>query len=153
MSLQVLRRQIIAVESTTFPVAFPGAISSSQQAYSFLLSVFKTNEDDFNCYECFYAIGLDNSNHPIGYFKVSQGSENATVVSPRLLIRFALDCGAVALILCHNHPSTNLKPSQPDLDLTQKLQKAASLFEIEIHDHLIIGQTGYYSFADQGLLI
>jgi DNA repair protein RadC len=69
-----------------------------------------------------------------------------------MILRIALEEKAVGLILCHNHPSGNLKPSQPDKELTKKIKEAAKLFDIQVLDHIIVSQDGYFSFADEGMM-
>lgn len=83
---------------------------------------------------------------------LSSGGIHATVVDTRLILRKALEENAVSLILCHNHPSGKLQPSKADEDLTAMVQKAAKYFDIKLLDHIIVSDTGYFSFADQGLL-
>jgi len=75
-----------------------------------------------------------------------------TVADPTLILAAALKGGAVNIILCHNHPSGNLKPSVADEQLTAKIKKAAQYFDIKVLDHIIITSESYYSFADEGLL-
>jgi DNA repair protein RadC len=67
-------------------------------------------------------------------------------------LKKALEQDAVSLILCHNHPSGNLKPSRPDEELTFKIKEAAKYFDIKILDHIIVSEDGYFSFADEGIL-
>jgi DNA repair protein RadC len=83
---------------------------------------------------------------------ISQGGITGTVVDPRLVIKKALVEDAVSLILCHNHPSGNLRPSKADEELTWKIRQAAGLFDIKLLDHIIVSAEGHYSFADEGLL-
>lgn len=83
---------------------------------------------------------------------ISQGGINSTVVDPRIVFRKALELGAVSFIICHNHPSGNLQPSQADKTLTSRLYEGGKLLDIKLLDHIIVGDKGYYSFADQGLL-
>ena len=75
-----------------------------------------------------------------------------TVADPRIILKKALESEAVALILCHNHPSGNLKPSRADEELTRKIRDAALLLDIRILDHIIVSDRGYFSFADEGFL-
>jgi len=102
--------------------------------------------------EVFGVIFLNRANRVVHFEIVSQGGITATVVDPRIVIRKALDQQAVGLILCHNHPSGNLKPSLADKSLTRKLMEAAAFFDIRVIDHLIITKNGYTSFADEGLI-
>lgn len=102
--------------------------------------------------EIFVAIFLNQSNKILHNYILSEGGITGTVVDPRVLFKKALEYNAVSIILCHNHPSGNLKPSQADKQLTQKIKDAATYFDIKILDHIIVSNEGYYSFADDGLL-
>jgi len=75
-----------------------------------------------------------------------------TVADPRVILKKALEHNATAIILCHNHPSGNTKPSKADEAITQKIKQAAGLLDIHIMDHVIVSNEGYFSFADEGLL-
>jgi DNA repair protein RadC len=88
----------------------------------------------------------------MGRSRISTGGMAGTVVDAKILFRKALHAEASAIILCHNHPSGNLFPSQADLDLTKKLVKAGRAVDIPVLDHLIVSERGYYSFADEGKL-
>ncbi|MDP4149586.1 MAG: DNA repair protein RadC [Bacteroidota bacterium] len=83
---------------------------------------------------------------------ISQGGITGTLVDIRLVIKKALAEDAVSLILCHNHPSGNLRPSKADEELTLKIRQAAGLFDIKLLDHIIVSAEGHFSFADEGLL-
>jgi DNA repair protein RadC len=82
--------------------------------------------------------------------QVSHGGISGTVVDPKRVFKTAVEQGASGIILCHNHPSGNLNPSQQDLDITRKLVAAGKLLEINVLDHIIVSIQGYYSFADEG---
>jgi len=84
--------------------------------------------------------------------RISIGGVSGTVVDAKLIFKKALEQLASAIILCHNHPSGNLKPSQADIDITRKLKQAGKTLDIDVLDHLIIAESGFYSFADEGLL-
>ena len=75
-----------------------------------------------------------------------------TVADPRIILKKALDHDATAIVLCHNHPRGNVRPSRADELLTQKIKQAAVFFDINIMDHIIVSNEGYFSFADEGLL-
>lgn len=83
---------------------------------------------------------------------VSKGGITSTVADPRLILKLALEKEAVSLILCHNHPSGNARPSRADEELTAKIKEAARYLDIALLDHIIIGEDGYFSFADAGKL-
>ncbi len=103
-------------------------------------------------HEEFWIIYLNNANSVISKSQLSKGGITGTVVDVRLVFKMALELGATALILCHNHPSGSLKPSDADKQITQKLKRAGESLEIHILDHLIVTETGYFSFVDGGIL-
>ncbi|MBS1949054.1 MAG: DNA repair protein RadC [Bacteroidetes bacterium] len=103
-------------------------------------------------HEVFAVVFLNRANK-INHFEiVSQGGITGTVADPRIILKKALEQEAVNIILCHNHPSGNLKPSRADEELTSKIKEAAKYFDIRVLDHIIVSEDGYYSFADEGLL-
>ena len=85
-------------------------------------------------------------------YEVSSGGITGTVADPRLILAAAIKSLAVAIVLAHNHPSGNLKPSQADEQLTAKIKEAAKYHDINVLDHIIVTPDAYYSFADEGLL-
>ncbi|WP_400080952.1 DNA repair protein RadC [Winogradskyella sp. R77965] len=103
-------------------------------------------------HEEFWILYLNNSNKVIHKSQLSKGGITGTLVDVRLVLKNALEVGATALILCHNHPSGTLKPSQADKDITQKLKSAAESLDIKVLDHLIVTQKAYFSFADEEIL-
>ncbi|APU67535.1 RadC family protein [Christiangramia flava] len=103
-------------------------------------------------HEEFWILYLNNNNSVIERFQVSKGGITGTLVDVRITLRKALELGAVSLILCHNHPSGNLKASDADKQLTKKLKTAAESLDIKVLDHLIVTEKSYLSFADEGIL-
>lgn len=103
-------------------------------------------------HEVFAVLFLSQSNRVIYHKIVSSGGLTGTIADPKVIFREALEHDTVKLVLCHNHPSGELKPSREDIRLTQKISDAAGLLDMKVLDHLIISAKGYYSFADGGLL-
>lgn len=103
-------------------------------------------------HEVFAVLFLNRANKINHHQVISQGGITGTVADPRLIIRTALEHDAVNMILCHNHPSGSLRPSQNDLALTEKIKQAARLFDIQVLDHIIVSDEGYFSFSDDGIL-
>jgi DNA repair protein RadC len=103
-------------------------------------------------HEEFWIVYLNNSNKVISKTQLSKGGITGTVVDVRLVFKMALEQGATSLVLCHNHPSGSLLPSEADKLITQKIKKAGESLEIFILDHLIVTETSYFSFVDQGIL-
>ncbi|MBJ7881678.1 RadC family protein [Gelidibacter salicanalis] len=103
-------------------------------------------------HEEFWIIYLNNSNKVIQKIQLSKGGITGTLVDVRLVLKTAIEVGAVGIILAHNHPSGTLKPSEADKQITQKLKHAGNSLDIKILDHLIITENAFYSFADEGIL-
>lgn len=122
-------------------------ISNSKDAFE----VFQNYVSDIQ-HEEFWVMMLSRSNNIIKTTSISEGGVAGTVVDPKKIFKLALENNASSLILCHNHPSGNIMPSDADFRLTRKIKAAGEMLEININDHLIIGDEKYYSFADQGEL-
>ena len=103
-------------------------------------------------HEEFWILYLNRSNKVIDRNKLSQGGISGTVTDVRIVMKRAIECLASGIIVCHNHPSGNLNPSESDSRITQKIKEAGNLMDIQLLDHLIISDKDYYSFADNGLL-
>ncbi len=103
-------------------------------------------------HEEFWVLFLDRSNKIIGKKKISQGGIFETVVDSRLILKEALVQLATGLVLCHNHPSGNRKPSNGDDMITRKLKDGAKLLELDLLDHVIVCDQSYYSYADDDRL-
>jgi len=122
-------------------------ITSSQAAFDIMQPIIgELNHEEF------WILYLNNSNKIIYKNQLSSGGITGTLVDIRLLFKKALELSAVGIILCHNHPSGNLKPSHSDKDLTQKITEAGKTLDIKILDHLIITEKAYFSFSDSNLI-
>jgi DNA repair protein RadC len=120
-------------------------VKSSADVARFLQSTIK----DFT-YEVFAVIFLNQSNK-INHFEIiSKGGITGTVADPRIILKMALEQNATSIILSHNHPSGNLKPSGADIAITNKIKEAAKYLDIAVRDHIIVSEEGYYSFAEHG---
>lgn len=122
-------------------------ISSSKDVFDVLQPVIGELQ-----HEEFWILYLNNANKILQSSQLSKGGLTGTLVDVRIVMKKALEIGAVGLILAHNHPSGTLKPSGEDKAVTEKLKKAATALDIKVLDHLIITQKDYYSFADKGIL-
>lgn len=103
-------------------------------------------------HEEFWVLYLNNSNKVLSKSQQGKGGITGTVADVRLVFKLAFELGATSILLCHNHPSGNLKPSEADKTLTQKLKSAGKTLDIPVLDHVIITENGYYSFADEDIL-
>jgi len=122
-------------------------ISSSKDAYYILNKKLSDLP-----HEEFWMVLLNRANKVIKVENVSKGGMAGTVVDVRMIAKSALEQRTSSVILGHNHPSGNLKPSKNDIDITKKIKDALQLFDIILFDHLIIGDGAYYSFTDEGIL-
>lgn len=122
-------------------------ISSSKTVFDFFQPIIGELP-----HEEFWILYLNNSNKIIKSERLSKGGITGTLVDVRLVYKEALQAGATAIILAHNHPSGTLKPSQPDIKLTKKLKAAGESLDIKVLDHLIVTEKAYFSFADENLL-
>jgi DNA repair protein RadC len=103
-------------------------------------------------HEEFWILILNRANKVMAREQISLGGVAGTVVDAKVVFRKAIEGMASSIILVHNHPSGNLQPSQQDIDLTKKLKKAGETLDIAVLDHLIVTESGYFSFADESLL-
>ena len=125
-------------------------IYSSEDAYKYLLPTYK---EGTICYkEYFKVLFLNQSNQVLGYTLISEGGITETCADVRIILQAALLTNSVAIILAHNHPSGSMKPSRQDIEITKQVKEAARLMRITVIDHLILTDTSYYSFADEGEL-
>jgi len=102
--------------------------------------------------EVFLVLFMNSGNKITHSEIISEGGMTGTVADPKIIIKKALENDATRLVLCHNHPSGNVTPSRQDKELTIKIKEAARYFDMNVADHIIVGEDGYYSFADNGLL-
>lgn len=122
-------------------------ITGSRAAFDYM------NSHMFNLgHEEFWVLLLKRNLQPLREFRVGQGGLAYTAVDPKIIIREALISNSAAMMLFHNHPSGSLTASPQDIALTDRIAKAAELFEMRVLDHIIIGQNNYYSFHDDGKL-
>ena len=120
-------------------------ISSSKQVFSMMQPLVGTLP-----HEEFWVLYLNNSNKVLSKFQISKGGITATLVDVRLLFKKAIEIGAIAIIICHNHPSGKINPSIEDKNLTKKIKLGGMSLDIKLLDHLIITEKSYFSFADNG---
>ncbi|WP_209390527.1 JAB domain-containing protein [Chryseobacterium sp. RR2-3-20] len=125
-------------------------ITTSRDAVKIFKEHFDSDEMDYR--ESFFALYLNQASRVLGIKKISESGISSTIVDVRIIMQTALLCNASGIILAHNHPSGNLKPSQEDLNITQKIKEASQFLNIQLLDHCILSSTAYISFADDGHL-
>jgi DNA repair protein RadC len=138
----------IKVIYKTIPRAERVIIRNSEAAVSHL----KPSWPDIDHYETSMIVYLNQANVVIGVQRVATGGITGVVMDTRIILQTALLLNACKLVICHNHPSGSIKPSQADENITQKIKAAAAFHEITVQDHIILTNDSYYSFADEGIL-
>ena len=123
------------------------AIKSSSDGYNEIASVLNDLK-----HEEFWVIYLNRKNEVIKKENISKGGVSGTIADSKIIFKNAIELLASSVILCHNHPSGNLKPSNADIELTKKLKEIGILMETPVLDHIIVGEKKYFSFADEGLI-
>lgn len=134
--------------SNPIPVKDRRRIISSRDTYDLMVELWDDKMIEFR--EEFKILLLNRANEVLGFYVISKGGVSGTVVDAKLVFVSALKALSTGIILIHNHPSGNLRPSLADIDLTMKLLKGGKLLDISVLDHIIITKEGYYSFADEG---
>lgn len=126
-------------------------IQSSIDAYRILKELY--NPDLICAREEFIVVYFNNSGRVLGHFKAFTGGIASVTCDMKIILGVGMKSLASSIILSHNHPSGNLKPSKSDLGLTKKILRACQVLEIQLFDHILISEEGYFSFADEGLLV
>lgn len=125
-------------------------ITSVQKAAEILLSTW--DNDTIELQEEFKVMFLNRANLVLGIYPLSKGTTSGTLVDVKLIFGVALKSNASGIIITHNHPSGNLKPSDADIELTKKIKKCADFLDITLIDHIIVTKNGYFSFSNEGKL-
>lgn len=125
-------------------------VKNSSEIAAALREVHRQEGNDFQ--EFFYIVFLNRANRITGYNVASMGGVTGTVADPRLIIKAAALADCTSLVLCHNHPSGALNPSRQDEQLTSKIKQGCLYFDINVIDHIILSEDGFYSFADEGII-
>ncbi|MBC6112641.1 RadC family protein [Pedobacter fastidiosus] len=125
-------------------------ITSSKETFALLKQHWHLGRISF--LEEFKVVLLNNGNRVLGIVDISMGGLSGTVADPKIIFAIALKGNASGMILCHNHPSGSVRPSEADITLTKRLKEGGKLLDILVWDHLIISEDLYYSFADEGIM-
>ena len=142
--------EVQLIYKSKVPASQRRKITSSRDANDLLKENW--NHDTLEHSEEFKVLLLNRSNAVLGIIAVSKGGISGTITDVRIILQAALKSNASGIIVCHNHPSGNLNPSESDTKITQKIKEAGNIMDIQLLDHLIINDEDYYSFADNGLL-
>jgi len=150
MMYEYKKHKLVTYQAEESTLGYGFQIKCSSEVNPFLRDVVYKDEA-IDVKEYFYVVILNVASKVIGYHKISEGGIAATHVDVKLICKYALDNLATAVILTHNHPSGNMRPSTADINLTKKVSTALSVFDIAVLDHVIVSGTNereYYSFAD-----
>lgn len=129
---------------------FLGKVTNSKDAADFIRKTY--SRGSIQLQESFIVLYFNRANEILGYYKHAIGGIAGVVGDIRLIYATALASASVGIILAHNHPSGNLNYSQADLEFTKKVRDAGKILDIQLLDHLIVTKTGYFSFADEGMI-
>jgi DNA repair protein RadC len=137
--------ELILVKEGKIPYEFDKDITSPSILYDTVKSLQLENKAE----EEMHLICLDTKNHPIAEFLISRGSLNSSIVHPREVFKRAVLANACSIILIHNHPSGNPRPSSNDIEITRRLSKCGEILDVKILDHIIVGEGTYYSMKEE----
>lgn len=144
-------KQVAEVQISYYPSFIADfKIENSRNSFELLLNDWE--QSTLQMQEEVKVLLLNRSNKVLGIYNLARGGLTSCVVDVRLILSVALKCLATGIILVHNHPSGNLKPSKDDLKITEQLKLSCELLNIQLLDHLIITKHDYFSFADEGIL-
>lgn len=150
---QVLETQFLGEVELSYKTNVPPSerkkVTCSEDIYHYLKEIWSNKLEHV---EEFMILCLNRANHVLGWAKISCGGIAGTVADPKVIFQVALKTNASSLILAHNHPSGQLKPSSADILLTNKMKEAGKFLDIPVLDHIIVTSEYYYSFADMGEL-
>ncbi len=144
-------RQVAEIQLSYYPrLIGEFKIQSSRESYELFLREWEQNTLEMQ--EEVKLLLLNRNSRVLGIHSLAKGGLTSCVVDVRIILSVALKSLATGIILVHNHPSGNLKPSQLDIKITEQLKAGCKILNIELLDHLIITRHDYYSFADEGML-
>lgn len=135
----------LRAEKQEFPIV---KVRSAEDAVNFARQFY---HEDINIYESSFILLMNQASNVMGYAKISQGGICSTIVDIRLVAKYAIDCLAASVILIHNHPSGNVRPSTEDIRLACKMKKGLEILEIKFLDSIIIADGSYLSMSDEGM--
>ncbi len=148
--MKQLKSNIDLLSLTKIKTDIPRAtIEKSQDANDYIRQFYF---DDITIWESFFLLLLNTRKSTIGYAKISQGGVTSTIVDLRFIAKYVADTSATSIIIAHNHPSGDTKPSENDIKVTEKVKGLMMYFDCVLFDHIILTDSSYYSFADMGNL-
>jgi DNA repair protein RadC len=148
---ELLASEVEIIYKSKIPASKRIQIRSSADAFKLFWEHWNLNKIQY--LEQFKIMLLNQKNCVLGIADISTGGITSTIIDPRIVLQHALKCHSVALILAHNHPSSNPTPSESDVAVTKKLAEAGKVMDIQVLDHIILcGDGTYYSLGDEGRL-
>lgn len=125
-------------------------ITSSRDAVDIFREHFDAEEIDYR--ESFFALYMNQANRVLGIKKISECGISSTLVDVRIVMQAALLCNASGIIIAHNHPSGNLRPSSCDIKMTAQIKEASKILSMSLLDHVILTSDAHFSFADEAMI-
>ncbi|KAA8480100.1 DNA repair protein RadC [Arcticibacter tournemirensis] len=150
---QLALYQVAEIQVSYFPkfkASERPVITGAKSAFEILMANWDQGKIQY--VEQFKVILLSRGNRVLGIFEASTGGVSGTIADPKVIFGAALKANCSSVIISHNHPSSSLKPSQADINLTRKLASAGEMLDMPVLDHIIVTADGFFSFADEGLL-
>lgn len=147
--IQVSFERIVLVKEKVGRYELPKKISNPDQVYKAITTITSVEEE---AQEVFGILILNTKNKIVAVHEISRGTLNASIVHPREVFKPAILHNAAAIICFHNHPSGDLEPSRDDIETTKRLVEAGKIIGIEIFDHIIVGDDGYVSLKERGVM-
>ncbi len=141
--------EIIITYQPKFKASERPKVTSSSDAFDIILNQW---DNDIQYRESFAVLLLNRANKCLGITFISKGGISGTTADPKMIFQAALKANASSIIIAHNHPSGNLKPSDNDIKLTKSIKNAGATLELPVIDHLILSNDAYFSFADESIL-
>lgn len=127
-------------------------VRTSSEAQELCRKAFEMANASISLKEHFIVFYMNRANKVIGYYLLSSGGITGTIADLRIAFSIGLKCLATSILISHSHPSGNANPSNSDVELTRKFKKTGELLDIRVLDHIILCESDYYSFSDNGLL-
>lgn len=147
-----ISKVIFKSEKKKTKISTDDVFNSSEKAVRLAREIYEVEELDVNCFEAVFCLFFNRQGKAMSYLKVSEGGLSSSIIDVKKIAKAALDVFAHSVIMFHNHPSGNLKPSKEDIGATEKVKIALNLFDVQLLDHLILTDEESFSFNDEGLI-
>lgn len=145
-----ISKVIFKSEKKKTSISTDEVFNSSEKVVRLAREIYEVEELDVNCFEAVFCLFFNRQGKAMSYLKVSEGGLSSSIIDVKKIAKATLDVFAHSVIMFHNHPSGNLKPSKEDIG-TEKVKSALNLFDVRLLDHLILTDEESFSFSDEGI--